>query len=137
MEVVSLDPDGHVAMPLDDLGAVQLGDLVTLAEEMATIPVGPALLGKVVDSMCVSYEEHRVLPLKEHYPLYGKSFNPMQRCLITQPLDLGIRAVNACLTCGKGQRQGIFAGCGRGKKRSIGNDGPIHLCRCCGDRTYR
>ncbi len=120
IEIVSLDPDGHVAMPLDDLGPIQLGDRVTLAEESATVPVGEALLGQVVDSMCRPYEGNFELPLLERASLYGVSSNPMERDLIREALDLGIRSINACLTCGKGQRQGIFAGSGVGKSVLMG-----------------
>lgn len=120
MEIVSLDPEGHVAMPLDDLGHVQLGDRVFIEEEAALLPVGPHLLGKVVDSTCRSYNEGEILNLPDRIPLYGEMLNPMKRELITQPLDLGIRAINACLTCGKGQRQGIFAGSGVGKSVLMG-----------------
>lgn len=120
IEIVSLDPDGHVAMPLDDLGPIQLGDRVTLSEESATVPVGDALLGQVVDSMCRPYEGNFSLPLFERASLYGISSNPMERALIREPLDLGVRSINSCLTCGKGQRQGIFAGSGVGKSVLMG-----------------
>lgn len=119
LEIVSLDPEGHVAMPLDDLGTVELGDPVHLKEELAMIPVGPELLGKVVDSMMHPLEGG-TLELPDRVALYGESLNPMQRALITEPLDLGIRSINACLTCGKGQRQGIFAGSGVGKSVLLG-----------------
>lgn len=120
LEIVSLDPEGHVAMPLDDLGGIQLNDQVTLQEEAATIPVGPQLLGQVVDSMCVPYEGEFSSPLRERWPIYGVTSNPMKRELIKEPIDLGIRSINACLTCGKGQRQGIFAGSGVGKSVLLG-----------------
>jgi flagellum-specific ATP synthase len=120
MEIVSLDPDGHIAMPLDDLGTVQLGDRVFLSEDTATIPVGMDLLGSVVDSMCSPYEAAFARPLPDRISLYGTSKNPMDRILIREPLDLGVRCVNACLTCGKGQRQGIFAGSGVGKSVLLG-----------------
>jgi len=120
LEIVSLDPKGHVAMPLDDLGHVQLGDRVTLREEASSIPVGDELLGKVVDSMCVPYEGEFKKPLSGRMSIYGKTSNPMKRELIREPLDLGIRSINACLTCGKGQRQGIFAGSGVGKSVLMG-----------------
>src|SRR5687768_4867936 len=100
VEIVSLDPEGHVAMPLDDLGNVQLGDRVSVAEDTATIPVGEALLGRVVDSVCLPYEGEP-LALGEREPLYGGALNPMERTLITQPLDLGVRSLNALLTTGK------------------------------------
>ncbi len=119
VEVVSLDPQGHVAMPLDHLGAVQLGDLVYLDEGNASVPVGNALLGDVIDSLGVSYEG-KFSKATDRAPLYGGTLNPMDREVIHEPLDLGVRAVNACLTCGKGQRQGIFAGSGVGKSVLLG-----------------
>lgn len=120
IEIVSLDPEGHVGMPLDDLGSVQLGDLVEIGEESATIPVGESLLGSVVDSMCKPYEKPFEFPLKDNVPLYGETLNPLSRELITEPLDLGVAAINGCLTCGKGQRTGIFAGSGVGKSVLLG-----------------
>ncbi len=120
LEIVSLDPEGHVAMPLDDLGSVQLGDPVYVRERRAMVPVGEALLGQVVDSLCRTYEGQVPLVLEERIPLYGVSSNPMDRSLIDQPLDLGVRAVNGCLSCGRGQRQGIFAGSGVGKSVLLG-----------------
>ncbi|MBY0371877.1 FliI/YscN family ATPase [bacterium] len=120
VEVVALNPEGHIAMPLDDLTGVQLGDKVVLAEETGHIPVGDALLGSVVDSTMRSYETGVVLPLAERVPLYGLPLNPMAREPISKPLDLGVRAINACLTCGIGQRLGIFAGSGVGKSVLLG-----------------
>ena len=120
VEIVSLDPEGHVGMPLDDLGAVQLGDVVEIGEELATIPAGNALLGTVVDSMCRPYDSALSMDLKERIPLYGETLNPLSRELITEPLDLGVTAINGCLTCGKGQRTGIFAGSGVGKSVLLG-----------------
>ena len=96
VEIVSLDPLGHVAMPLDQLGSVQLGDMVHLDEGNASIAVGDGLLGDVIDSLGVSYEG-RASHTFEKAPLYGTALNPMDREVIDQPLDLGVRAINACL----------------------------------------
>jgi flagellum-specific ATP synthase len=120
VEIISLDPEGHIAMPLDDLNDVQLGDRVFQIEESARIAVGPHMLGKVVDSMGRPYEGNFDGEVVEHISLYGEALNPMDRQIIKEPLDLGVRAVNACLTCGKGQRQGIFAGSGVGKSVLLG-----------------
>ncbi len=120
IEIVGLDLEGHVAMPLEDLGSVQLGDQVEIGEEMATIAVGKDLLGQVVDSMCRPYKAELNLKLSERVPLYGETLNPLARELITEPLDLGVTAINACLTTGKGQRTGIFSGSGVGKSVLLG-----------------
>ena len=119
IEIVSLDPSGHVAMPLDDLGAVQLGDRVWIAEEKSTLAVDETILGTVVDSLSIPYDNPHKKFL-DRVPLYGESLNPLDRELITEPLDLGVRSINACLSCGKGQRQGIFAGSGVGKSVLLG-----------------
>ncbi len=119
-EVVALDPEGHVAMPLDDLSGVQLGDKVTLKEKSATLPVGRALLGKVIDSLGNPYLGGKIEGLTDEVALYGQPLNPLKRRLISEPIDLGVRSVNSCLTCGKGQRQGIFAGSGVGKSVLLG-----------------
>ena len=120
VEIVGLHPEGHIAMPLDDLNGVQLGDPVTLSEETGHIPVGPGLLGMIVDSTMRSYEGQSLAGLPLRVPLYGVPLNPMDREPITKPLDLGVRAINACLSCGQGQRLGIFAGSGVGKSVLLG-----------------
>ncbi len=119
LEVVNLDPEGHVAMPLNDLSGVLLGDRVLLEELSATVPVGNDLLGKVVDCLCIPYEGSS-LSLPERVPLNGLPVNPMDRKLIDTPIDLGIRSINGFLTCGRGQRMGIFAGSGVGKSVLLG-----------------
>jgi flagellum-specific ATP synthase len=120
VEIVSLDPEGHIAMPLDDLEGVRLGDKVKILEISAMVPVGEALLGQVVDSTCQPYDSTEPLPLGGRLKLQGERMNPMGRANIDKPLDLGIRAINACLACGEGQRQGIFAGSGVGKSVLLG-----------------
>ncbi len=120
VEIVGLHPEGHIAMPLDDLNGVQLGDRVLLVDETGHITVGPGLLGKVVDSTLRSYEGVVLEGSGEKVPLYGAPLNPMEREPIKKPLDLGVRAINACLTCGQGQRLGIFAGSGVGKSVLLG-----------------
>jgi len=120
LEVVSLDPKGHIAMPLDELRGIRLGDLVGLTENISTFPMGNSLLGKVVDSVGISYEDNQPVSHTQRIPLYGPPMNPLKREIISTPLDLGVRALNACLTTGRGQRQGIFSGSGVGKSVLLG-----------------
>jgi flagellum-specific ATP synthase len=120
VEIVGLHPEGHIAMPLDDLTGVQLGDKVVLSDETGFITAGPGLLGAVIDSTLRSYEGGKLEGVHQRIPLYGLPLNPMDREPIKKPLDLGVRAVNACLTCGQGQRLGIFAGSGVGKSVLLG-----------------
>lgn len=119
VEIVSLDPQGHIAMPLDDLEGVRLGDRVRILEHSSMVPVGEALLGQVVDSTCAPYHGDKLV-LPGRRKLQGERMNPLGRAPIEKPLDLGVRAINACLACGEGQRQGIFAGSGVGKSVLLG-----------------
>lgn len=121
VEIVSLSPTGHVAMPLDRMEAVRLGDPVYLEEAEATVPIDESVLGQIVDSRGFSYETGEGPgQRRDRVPLYGSYLNPLERQIITDPLDLGIRSLNACLSCGKGQRQGIFSGSGVGKSVLLG-----------------
>ena len=119
VEIVSLDPEGHVGMPLETLDGVQLNDRVILELEKAEVPVGNGLLGKVIDSMGVDYDSHQVCG-RDHIALYGSVTNPLSRVPIREPIDLGVKAINGILSCGRGQRQGIFAGSGVGKSILMG-----------------
>ena len=79
------------------------------------------MLGQVVDSMCRPYENHGVSTFPERIPsLRHDPIRWIGGLITAQPLDLGVRSINACLVCGKGQRQGIFAGSGVGKSVLLG-----------------
>ena len=77
-------------------------------------------MGRVIDGLGNPIDGKGPLKTREVYPLYGTPPAPLERKRITQPLDLGIRAINGLLTCGKGQRMGIFAGSGVGKSVLLG-----------------
>jgi flagellum-specific ATP synthase len=84
------------------------------------IPVGDALLGRVLDGAGRPLD--RLGPvLSEHSaPLQKRPVNPLERLPITHTLDVGVRAINALLTVGRGQRMGLFAGSGIGKSVLLG-----------------
>jgi flagellum-specific ATP synthase len=84
------------------------------------VRVGSALLSRVVDGLGNPLDGRPLAAGEIEYPLYGAQLNPLDRRPIRQPLDLGIRALNALLTCGRGQRLGIFAGSGVGKSALLG-----------------
>ena len=121
IEIVGLSEAGHIGMPLDSLSGIRLGDKVILGKARASVMVGPELLGKVIDSTGTVYgTDSQAFTGGEEVPLYGGDLDPMSRDLITEPIDLGVRSINACLSCGRGQRQGIFAGSGVGKSVLLG-----------------
>ncbi len=84
------------------------------------VPVGDELLGRVVDGVGRPLDNKGPLAISTTRSLQSRPFNPMMRASIVQPLDVGIRAINALLTVGRGQRMGLFAGSGVGKSVLLG-----------------
>ncbi len=84
------------------------------------VPVGEGLLGRVVDGVGRPLDGRGPLLSQQLRPLQSRPTNPMARAAIAQPLDVGIRVINALLTVGRGQRMGLFAGSGVGKSVLLG-----------------
>ncbi len=84
------------------------------------LPVGDGLLGRVVDAKGRPLDDLGPLDDLQSRPLMSRPFNPLMRAPINQSLDVGIRAINALLTVGRGQRLGLFAGSGVGKSVLLG-----------------
>lgn len=84
------------------------------------LPVGDGLLGRVVDSHGQPLDRRGPLELVHNEPLIRRSINAMDRDPVRRPLDTGVRAINAMLTVGRGQRIGLFAGTGVGKSVLLG-----------------
>ncbi|RJS95153.1 flagellar protein export ATPase FliI [Salinisphaera sp. Q1T1-3] len=85
-----------------------------------SMPVGPALLGRVLDARGRPLDGGPLPSDADHAALAGASINPLERAPIRNVLDTGIRAINALLTVGRGQRLGLFAGSGVGKSVLLG-----------------
>jgi type III secretion protein N (ATPase) len=86
------------------------------------IKVGPQLLGRILNGMGEPIDVDTKGPLKteEEFSVINTPPSPLKRKLITEPLSVGVRAIDGVLTCGKGQRMGIFAGSGVGKSTLLG-----------------
>lgn len=84
------------------------------------INVGPELLGRVVNSLGEPLDHLGPISCEQNVPLYSRPYNPLDRVPVTEPLDVGVRAINALLTVGRGQRMGLFAGSGVGKSVLLG-----------------
>jgi flagellum-specific ATP synthase len=114
--------DGHVlSMPLEEIDGLQLGDPLAARSEESRVEVGPGLLGRVIDGFGKPMDDGPAIEARENYSLHGTSTNPLHREHITQMLVTGIRAIDALLPCGKGQRIGIFGGSGVGKSTLLGS----------------
>jgi len=84
------------------------------------LPVGDALLGRIIDGAGRPLDRLGPLVADTLRPLQSRPINPMLRAPIEQPLDVGVRAINALLTVGRGQRMGLFSGSGVGKSVLLG-----------------
>jgi flagellum-specific ATP synthase len=82
--------------------------------------VGPGLLGRIIDGTGRPLDGRGPVRTDATWPLMGRSINPLDRRVISEPLDVGVRAINGLLTIGRGQRMGLFAGSGVGKSVLLG-----------------
>lgn len=119
-EVVGFRDDETLVLPYGDLGGVRRGNRVTLQCSVPVVRVGERLLGRVLDGYGRFIDGLPAPALPGRMPLYAAAVSPLDRPRIKEPLETGIRAIDALLTCGKGQRLGIFAGSGVGKSVLLG-----------------
>ncbi len=113
--------DGRVlSMPLEETDGLHLGDPIMTRKDDARMEVGPQLLGRVIDGFGKPLDDLGPVGAKEPYDLYAAPPGPLDRESISEPLVTGIRAIDSLLTCGKGQRIGIFGGSGVGKSTLLG-----------------
>lgn len=119
-EVVGFNNDHVILMPYTEVSEIGPGCLVEATGKPLMVKVGRGLIGKTVDALGNSLN-HSVLPngLKD-YATERMPPNPMLRMPITEPIQVGVRAIDTLLTVGKGQRIGIFAGSGVGKSTLLG-----------------
>lgn len=109
-----------LSMALEETDGLSLGDQIVARPGEATVAVGPQLLGRVLDGFGNPMDGGPRLDTHDAYRLYRAPQNPLDRMPITEPLITGIRAIDGLLTCGKGQRIGIFGGSGVGKSTLLG-----------------
>ncbi len=119
-EVVGFRDGKTLLMPLGDLRGVGIGSRILSRKRNADTLAGQGLLGRVIDGLGNPIDGKGPLNCTESVPIYRETVNPMRKKRIEEPLDLGIRSINGLLTCGKGQRIGIFAGSGVGKSVLLG-----------------
>ena len=119
-EVVGFRGDRTLLMALDGAAAHANGARVEPDASSSMAEVGPALLGRVVDGLGNPLDGLGPVGAIDKWPLQGVQDNPLARARVTQPFDTGVRAVNAMLTAGVGQRIAIVAGSGVGKSVLMG-----------------
>lgn len=120
-EIVGFKGDHTLVMPLADLRGVHVGARVTSGGTLFSVPVGTGLLGRVVNGLGEPIDGRGPLVAETwRAPLAQATPHVLERRRIEQPLATGVRAIDGLLTCGKGQRIGIFAGSGVGKSTVLG-----------------
>ncbi len=119
-EVVGFRDDETLVLAYDHLSGVRLGNRVELVQSVQTVRVGDGLLGRVLDGRGRFIDGRPAPVLPFCIPTNLPSLPALTRPRIDSPLETGIRAIDALLTCGKGQRLGIFSGSGVGKSVLLG-----------------
>jgi flagellum-specific ATP synthase len=119
-EVVGFSGDRTFLMPAGDMHGLLPNARVVPATRRAEFPVGEGLLGRVLDGEGVPLDGLGRLRDVQRRTLRSTTINPLLRAPIREPLDVGVRAINALLTVGRGQRLGLFAGTGVGKSTLLG-----------------
>ena len=114
-EVTSFEGKTVKLMPYGDTSGIEIGCEVVASGHVLQVPVGKKLLGRVIDATGAPIDGKGSLETTEFYPVIASPSDPMKRRPIDRRIVTGVRCIDSLLTCGKGQRLGIFAGSGVGK----------------------
>jgi len=119
-EVIGLRGDIAVLMPISGSQGIGIGDEVQMMRSSVTVGVSEKLLGRIVNGAGEIMDQGPSVIFEREYPIYANPIPAMNRKLISDPLSLGIRAIDGFLTCALGQRMAIMAGSGVGKSTLLG-----------------
>jgi flagellum-specific ATP synthase len=123
-QVSAVSREGIVLAPFGDVEGVRVGDVVEALAEGAFAMTGDDVLGRAMDALGQPLDGGGPVDASIHWPLAGRPAPALERITPSVPLETGIRAIDALLTLGRGQRVGIFAGSGVGKSTLL-----AALCR--------
>jgi len=118
--VIGFAEDQTLVMPLGPLAGICRGDRVLCVSTEQVLPVGPAMLGRVLNGLGEPMDGRGPLAAETRMPLWPGAVSPLSRGRIRDPLATGVRAIDGLLTVGRGQRMGIFSGSGVGKSVLLG-----------------
>ncbi len=119
-EVVGFKEDKVLLMPLGEMEGIASGSVVVGSGKTLRVNVGEELIGRVIDGLGNPIDGLGPIKSNKCYPVSNIPPSPLDRTVIKEPLSVGIKAIDGLLTCGKGQRVGIFAGSGVGKSTLMG-----------------
>lgn len=138
-EVVALRDGGLICLPFGELRGIRAGARVVATGEPMTLNIGPGLLGRVIDAMGNPIDGGPPIRDGERVSIEGSAPHPLRRSRIDEPMPLGVRALDALVPCGRGQRLGIFAGSGVGKSTLLsmiarGTEAEVSVLALVGER---
>lgn len=138
-EVVGLSGDSAILAPLGELAGISSKTEVVVTSASYAIPVGPGLLGSVIDGFGQPFDTAQKLRNPVMRAVESMAPAPETRSLISRPLSVGIRAIDGLMTCAEGQRIGIFAAAGGGKTTLLsmlvnGNEADVCVIALIGER---
>lgn len=121
-QVVGFTQEEVLLSPLGDMKGVGPSSEVIPTRKPLQVRVGPQLLGRVLNGLGEPMDVDKKGPLIADaiYPIEQDPPDPLTRAIIKEPISVGVRCIDGVLTCGKGQRVGIFAGAGVGKSTTLG-----------------
>ena len=120
VEVVGFRANRILLMPLGEMRGIGPGNLLVPTYRPRMVRVGQGLLGRVINGLGQPIDGGPPVPWETEMPMMAGAPPPLQRQRIVKPIATGIRSIDACITCGKGQRIGIMSGSGVGKSKLIG-----------------
>ena len=137
--VTEIDNKEFYITPFSFVEGLRSGDRVFLDQSGLTIPVGRGLLGRVVDPFMNPIDSDTEISAAQTYPIIKAPIQAMKRGMIDEVFSVGVRSIDGLLTCGKGQKLGIFAGSGVGKSTLMGmivkgSKAPIKVVALIGER---
>ncbi|MET0533993.1 MAG: FliI/YscN family ATPase [Steroidobacter sp.] len=119
-EVVGVSKQDTVLLPFGDLDGISAQTQLVNLGRVQTVKVGPALLGRILDGFGEPADGLGACETVAEYPVRAPAPNALSRQPVTRCLQTGVRAIDGLLTCGEGQRVGIFAPSGAGKSTLLG-----------------
>lgn len=118
--VSAISRDDFSIIPFSSTQGFNIGDKVFLAQKGLKIGVGAGLLGRIIDPLANPIDGRGEIQREAFVPILNAPINAMNRGLIDEVFSVGIKSIDGLLTCGKGQKMGIFAGSGVGKSTLMG-----------------
>lgn len=138
-EVVGFNESSALLMPLGEMQEIKMGDEVIPSKKQVSIEIGPDLIGRVINGLGEPIDKEVGIRTKAEVSQWKDAPSPLKRKRIDEQLHFGVKALDGMLTCGKGQRMGIFAGSGVGKSTLMGMiaknaDADINVIALIGER---